>query len=136
MGAMEREDVDRWLARYVEAWRTYDREQIAALFSAGAQYRYHPYDEWINGREAIVGSWLGESDAEGVSTPDEPGTWQAAYRAIAVDGEDAVAVGHTSYSLEPGGPVDRVYDNCFVLRFDADGRCTEFTEWYVKRPRR
>jgi hypothetical protein len=30
--------------------------------------------------------------------------------------------------------VDKIYDNCFVMRFDADGRCRKFTEWYVKRP--
>jgi ketosteroid isomerase-like protein len=136
IGVMERDEVDRWLAGYVEAWRTYDRERIAALFSADARYRYHPYDEWVCGREAIVSSWLGESDGEGASTPDQPGTWEAEYRTIAVDGDAAVAVGSTMYSVEPGGPVDRVYDNCFVLNFDADGRCKEFTEWYVKRPRR
>jgi hypothetical protein len=135
-GAMHRGDVDRWLAGYIEAWRTYDRERIAALFSADAEYRYHPYDEWVRGRDAIVSSWLGESDAEGASTPDQPGTWEADYRTIAVDGDVAVAIGNTTYSVEPGGPVDRVYDNCFVLRFDADGRCREFTEWYLKRPRR
>ena len=28
-----------------------------------------------------------------------------------------------------------VYGNCFVMRFDAAGRCREFTEWYVRRPR-
>jgi hypothetical protein len=38
------------------------------------------------------------------------------YRTIAVDGDVAVAVGSTTYALEPGGPVDRVYDNCFVLQ--------------------
>ena len=31
--------------------------------------------------------------------------------------------------------VAEVYDNCFVMRFDAAGRCREFTEWYVRRPR-
>jgi hypothetical protein len=132
---VEHDEVDRWLADYVEAWSTYDRDRIAALFSAGARYRYHPSDEWLRGREAIVGSWLGEGDAEGASAPDEPGTWHAEYRTIAVDGDAAVAVGCTSYSLEPGGPVDRVFDNCFVMGFDADGRCREFTEWYVERPR-
>ena len=131
---MERDAVDRWLAGYVEAWRTYDREQIAALFSADARYRYHPYDAWIEGREAIVRTWLGEGDSGGASTPDQPGTWEAEYRAVAVDGDTAVAVGTTSYSLEPGGPVGRVFDNCFVLHFDGDGRCREFTEWYVRRP--
>jgi ketosteroid isomerase-like protein len=132
---MQRDDVDRWLADYVEAWRTYESERIAALFSADAEYRYHPSDEAVRGRDAIAGSWLGEGDAAGASTPDQPGTWEAEYRTVAVDGDVAVAVGSTTYAVEPGGPVDRVYDNCFVLRFDADGRCREFTEWYVKRPR-
>ena len=36
--------------------------------------------------------------------------------------------------LGPDGPIDEIYDNCFVMRFDADGRCREFTEWFVKRP--
>jgi ketosteroid isomerase-like protein len=133
---MDRDDADRWLAGYVEAWRTYDREGIAALFSADAAYRYHPYDEWVRGRDAIVRSWLGEGDADGASTPDEPGTWAAEYRTIAVDGDVAVAVGTTTYLAEPGGPVDRVFENCFVLRLDAEGRCREFTEWYAERPRR
>ena len=133
---MHRNQVDRWLADYIEAWRTYDRERIAALFSVDARYRHHPYDEWIRGREAIVGSWLGESNIEGASTPDQPDTWRAEYRAIAVDGDVAVATGSTTYSAAPGGPVDRVFDNCFTLRFDEDGRCREFTEWYVRRTRR
>jgi hypothetical protein len=30
---MERADVDRWLADYIEAWKTYDPERIGALFS-------------------------------------------------------------------------------------------------------
>jgi hypothetical protein len=132
---MHRSEVDRWLDGYVEAWRTYDREQIAALFTADARYRYHPYDEWVEGREAIVSSWLGESALEGASTPDEPGTWEADYRTIAVDGDLAVVVGSTTYTAGPGGPVDRIFENCFIVRFDADGRCREFTEWYVERPR-
>ena len=34
----------------------------------------------------------------------------------------------------PGGPIDKIYDNCFVIRFDGDGRCREFTEWFMQRP--
>jgi hypothetical protein len=30
---MERADVQRWLNAYVEAWRAYDRDLIAALFA-------------------------------------------------------------------------------------------------------
>ena len=130
---MNRSGVDSWLEAYVEAWRTYDREQIGALFAEDVSYRYHPGDEPIEGRAAVVESWLGEGDHADASTRDEPGTYDAGYRAIAVDGEVAVATGSSSYRESPGGPVARVYDNCFVMRFDSEGRCREFTEWFVKR---
>jgi hypothetical protein len=131
---LDRSDVARWLAAYVEAWKSYDRGQIEALFSDDVRYRYHPYDEPIAGRDAVVDSWLGEGDHEGASTRDEPGTYDASYEPVAVDGDVAVATGTSTYVVEPGGAIDAVYDNCFVVRFDAEGRCREFTEWYVKRP--
>jgi hypothetical protein len=31
-------------------------------------------------------------------------------------------------------PVVRSYDNCFVMRFDGEGRCRDFTEYYLRRP--
>lgn len=131
---MERTEVDRWLGAYVDAWRRYDRESIAALFADQVEYRYHPYDQPIRGRDAVVESWLGEGDHPDASTPDERGTYDAQYRAIAVDGDVAVATGTSTYLTEPAGAVDKVYDNCFVIRFDEEGRCREFTEWFVQRP--
>jgi ketosteroid isomerase-like protein len=131
---MERSDVAKWLSDYVEAWRSYDRDAIAALFSEDVRYRYHPYDQPIEGREAVVASWLGEGEAQEASDRDEPGTYDAYYEPVAVDGERAVATGSSTYTKGPGGPVDKIYDNCFVMRFDADGRCCEFTEWFMKRP--
>ena len=131
---MERADVERWLDDYVEAWRTYDRERIEALFSEDTRYRYHPHDEPVEGRQAVVESWLGEGEHEGASERDEEGTYDASYHPVAVEGDLAVAVGASTYLTEPGGPVEKVYDNCFVMRFDAEGRCREFTEWYMRRP--
>jgi hypothetical protein len=131
---LRRSDVAAWLEAYVEAWKSYDRGQIEALFSEDVLYRYHPYDEPVMGREAVVESWLGEGDHEGASSRDERGTYDAAYEPVAIDGDVAVATGASTYVVEPGGAVDAVYDNCFVIRFDGEGRCREFTEWYVKRP--
>ena len=48
---------------------------------------------------------------------------------LAADGNAAAAVGTTTYVHE-----SRVYDNVFLLRFDDEGRCSEFTEWFDKRP--
>ncbi len=53
---MTRADVDQWLEAYVRAWKTYDRDRIAALFAEHVSYRYHPYDEPIVGRDAVVKS--------------------------------------------------------------------------------
>jgi len=158
--SVEKADVDRWLQAYVEAWKSYDGKQIGELFSEDVRYRYHPYDEPVVGRAELVRSWLGEASYTGASHPgashpgashpgashpgashpgasdrDKPGTYDAAYRAVAVDGDVAVATGSSTYLSSPGGLVDEVYDNCFVMRFDAAGRCREFTEWYVRRPR-
>jgi ketosteroid isomerase-like protein len=132
---MEKDDVDRWLRAYVEAWKSLDRQQVSALFTEDVRYRYHPWDDPVEGREAVVATWLGESDVAEASTPDEPGTYEAAYRTVAVDGATAVATGTTTYYSRPGGPVKTQFDNCYVMRFEPGGRCAEFTEWYMERPR-
>ncbi len=123
---MDRAQVAGWLDRYVGAWKSYDQEQIAELFSDDAEYRYHPYDEDpVRGNEAIAASWL--------ENPDPPGTYDGSYQPIAIDGDIAVATGRSTY-LAADGSVDQVYDNCFVMRFHTSGRCSHFTEWYMKPP--
>ena len=131
---MDKAEVDRWLGSYIEAWKTYDPDLIGALFADDIEYRYHPYDDPVVGRDAVVASWVGDSDAPGVSARDAPGTYDADYAAIVVDGDVAVATGVTTYYDAPGGSVARVFHNCFVMRFDGGMRCTEFTEWYMERP--
>ena len=132
---MDRDGAQAWLDRYVAAWKSYDRDDIGELFAEDVAYRYHPYDEPLVGRETVVGSWLGESDADGASTLDAPGTYDAKYAPYAVDGDLVVAAGTSAYRDHPDGPVTRTFDNCFLIRFDADGRCVEFTEFYLQRPR-
>ena len=131
---MDKTEVDRWLRANVDAWKSYDREQIGELFAENVNYRYHPHDDPVEGRDAVVRSSLGEDEHAGASTRDEKGTYDAEYRAVAVDGDVAVAIGSSSYLSGPGGAVQKVYNNCFVMRFDSAGRCREFTEWYVQRP--
>lgn len=123
-----------WLDRYVQAWISYDPRDISELFSEDVAYRYHAYDEPIVGRDAVVASWLGEDTSGEASTRDLPGTYEAKYSPVAVDGDTVVATGTTRHREVPDGPVVRSYDNCFIMRFDADGRCREFTEYYLRRP--
>jgi hypothetical protein len=124
---MDREAFQRWLDAYTDAWRTYDAEAIGDLFSENAEYRWHPWDEgeeMVVGRQAIVDAWLGDRD--------DPSSWTAAYEPYAVDGDDAVAVGVSRY-LKDDGSLDREYHNVFLCRFDAEGRCREFTELFMLR---
>jgi len=132
---MEKAEVDRWLGEYVAAWKSYERDQIANLFSDDVTYRYHPYDDPIQGRESLLDSWLAQGEfADDAWAPDRPGTYDASYRAVAVDGDAAVATGTSTYLNEPGGAVKGTYHNCFIMRFDGSGRCSEFTEWFMLEP--
>ena len=49
-------------------------------------------DEPVTGRAAVVGTWLGEAEHPGAPTVDPPGTFDAIYRTVAVDGD--VIMGH------------------------------------------
>ncbi len=131
---MDRSAAQAWLDRYVAAWLSYEANDVAALFSEDIAYRYQPYDDPVVGRDAVVASWLGDADSGDASSRDEPGTYAAHYEPVAVDGDVVVATGTSSYREHPDGPVVRVYHNCFVLRFDAEGRCREFTEYFIKAP--
>ncbi len=121
---MNHQTVNEWLRNYVHAWKTYDSGAIAALFSPDATYRYNPFDEPVAGRDAIVANWLENRDA--------PNTYSGDYQAVAVDGNTAVSNGRTRYFKEDGKTLARQYDNIFVLRFDDEGRCADFCEWYAQ----
>ena len=73
----------------------------------------------------VVAAW--------VANPDEPGSWEADYEVLAIDGETYVAHGRTRYLTDDRSGVDREFANIFVCRFDDEGRCREFTEWYMRR---
>jgi ketosteroid isomerase-like protein len=123
---MDRSAVQDWLDRYVAAWRANDAMPIEELFSDDAVYGYRPWDSddhTIRGRDAIVGSWLDE--------PDEPASWEAHYEPYAVEGDRAVAVGWSRYAAGGDSP-ERTYHNAYLLRFDPDGRCAEFHEFYMQ----
>ena len=125
---MDRDGFAGWLERYVAAWRTYDPQAIGDLFSAEVTYRYHPQDEPIRGRAAIVADWL--------ESPDAPGSWRSHYAPYAVDGDRAVMHGHTEYVAADGETVERTFYNVWLCVFDAEGCCTDFTEYYMEPRRR
>ena len=121
---IDRKTVTQWLQDYVNAWKSYEPDAIRALFSEEAAYHYNPYDEPLRGREAIVASWL--------ENRDEPGSFAAEYRLIALDGDTAVSNGRTFYYQMDGKTLKMQFDNIFVMHFDPSGRCSDFCEWYME----
>ena len=45
-----------------------------------------------------------------------------------------MASGHTTYLKKGTTEIDSEWSNIFVLKFDSEGRCTEYCEWYARKP--
>src|SRR5690554_6696357 len=114
-----REAVVRWVEAYRGAWESNEPSDIRALFAEGAEYFTVPWEEPWRGHEGIVDGWL--------ESRDEPGDTTFDWELVAVDGNTAVLRAVIVYTAE------RTYYNIWVIRFAADGRAEEFTEWYMRR---
>ena len=123
---MDRAAATAWLSRYVQAWESYDADAIGDLFAEDVEYRYHPADAPLVGRDEVVASWMAD--------PDAAGTFEAEYAPFAIEGPRVVATGWSRYYTDADrAEVRAVYDNCFAMEFDAAGRCRQFTEWFRER---
>ena len=113
------ERLDDWMDRYVLAWSTNDPEHIASLFTEDAVYDPQTADGEWHGIEEIIDRWL-EID-------DQEDNWEFEWRPVVETDDLAVVTGRTRY-FEP--PLS--YRNLFIIRFNGDGDCYDFTEWYIE----
>jgi len=113
----------RFLDGYLEAWRTNDPDAVRALFALDAVYRSAPDDlDPALGIDRILTFWEAERD--------EPGEWTFDGH-VEIETTDAAAIrGVTTYA---SGSKVGTYDNLWIVRFDGEGRATEFTEWWIER---
>ncbi len=119
---MDEAGVNAWVDQYVRAWNSNDPADIGGLFTDDAAYHPGPWDTPWHGRAVIVQQWLARRD--------EPGTTTFRHAVLAVDGNVGVVRGWTQYHTQP----PRAFSNVWVIRFGDDGRCREFTEWWIQRP--
>jgi len=128
------DELQGWLDRYVEAWKTYKPADIEELFTEDAEYRYHPWDEPLQGRAAIVADWI--NPGGNPAQRDAPGTFDASYAPYAIEGDLVVAVGTTTYYKDATrAEVDRAYHNVYLMQFDEANNCRSFTEHFMPLPK-
>jgi len=108
-----------WMDGYLKAWTSGAPEEIADLFTDDAVYDAQTSDEpWV-GRDAIVETWQ--------DIGDEPGSWTFEWEPVVETPGLSVIRGRTEYAAE-----GRTFRNLWVIRLTGDGRCREFTEWWIE----
>jgi ketosteroid isomerase-like protein len=107
-----------WLAGYERAWRTSGTDLVAELFAEDATYSTAPYESPHRGLDAIREMW----EAERLG-PDEE--FEMSREVVAVEADTGVARIEVQY----GPPKRKEYRDLWVVRLDADGRCSHFEEW-------
>lgn len=111
----------RWLDAYGAAWERRDADAFAALFADDARYHWTPFQDPQRGPSEIRAAFAAATERQRAP--------RFAHEVIAVRG----GVGWAKWSCgltraETGAPV-RI-DGILSAKLDADGRCSEFREWW------
>lgn len=118
-------DVRTWIEAYAGAWEAGDAHAAAALFTADAVYRSHPFREPHAGTDGIRAYWArATATQEGVEVRF---------------GEPIVAGARAAvewWTVMRDGGEDVTLPGCLLLRFADDGRCEELREYWHAEPGR
>lgn len=121
------DELDSWLDAYGRAWERKDVETFVACFAEDAVYAWGPWDEPLSGHPEI-----------------------RARTQQAVGTQMNIRFGHEPLAITPDGrglarwwvstkdPVTHAIEDdegIFLVTLGADGRCTEFREWWNSRTR-
>jgi hypothetical protein len=116
--------LDSWLGAYKRAWEERDPEAAVDLFTADATYHETPFDEPLRDREGILNYWS--------EVPRTQEGIEFSYEVLATTEAGGVAHWRSEFtSLPSRSAVD--LDGILLVRLDAEGKCTEFREWWHKR---
>lgn len=113
----------RFLAAYAAAWRERDPQAAAALFAPEAHYTSDPFGPGVRGPEQIAEYWANATGAQAAI--------DLRVGAPLVDGDRAAAEWWATF--ERDGSAETLAA-CLLLRFDADGRCSELREYWRPAP--
>jgi hypothetical protein len=110
--------ISKWVRSYQLAWTSNDPDDIRALFTANAEYYTAPFRSPWRGHQAIVSGWIERAD--------QPEDWDFRSEILLESPELNLVRGWTTYREPP-----RSYSNLWIVRLGPDGRCRQFTEWWM-----
>lgn len=113
------DQVATWVDGYVRAWNSNSPGDIAALFTEDAHYFTAPFRTPWRGTGEIVEGWL--------ERKEEPGDATFSWEPLVLTPELTIIQGMTTYRTPP-----QIFSNLWIIRLDHDGRCREFTEWWME----
>jgi hypothetical protein len=109
----------QWLAGYRQAWIDRDADAAAALFTEDATYAEQPYQDAFIGSKGVHAYWSGVT---------------ATQTAVEVKFGSPITVGDQTavewWTTLTNGGVPITLAGCFLLRFDASGRCHTLREYW------
>ena len=111
--------LEAWMDGYIQAWSSNDPDQIASLFTEDAVYDPQTADGEIHGATEISAWWRDQGD--------EAENWDFEWLPLVETEDLGIITGRTRYLAPPTS-----YRNLWVIRFAEDGRCYDFTEWYIE----
>lgn len=118
---VEHADLESWVEGYERLWRTAGTDRLGELFSPDVSYRGWPWEESAHGLAALARFWDAQRDG-----PDEQFTLR--FEVVAVDGPVGVVRAEVDYAD------GQSWLDLWLVRFDDDGRCTDFEEWPIAPP--
>jgi hypothetical protein len=119
---MDTQTVTDWVEGYKKAWASNKPSDISALFSADGEYYTSPFATPVQGNDAIVKFWTDHADS--------PGDYTFKYEVLGTGPDCGIVRCWVNYVRE-----GNEYSNIWLIRLNDAGQCTEFTEWFVPRPK-
>jgi hypothetical protein len=121
------EELDRWLDVYGRAWERKDVNAFVSCFAEDAVYYWGPWAAPLRGHDVIrAATERAIADQDDIRFSDEP-------LAITPDGR-GIARWWVSTKI-PGEDTVEENEGIFLVTLNAEGKCTEFREWFNSRTR-
>jgi ketosteroid isomerase-like protein len=114
----------QWLDAYGSAWQTRNPQAAVALYTDDGTYQVTPFLEPLRGSQAILDYWTEITrTVENISF---------AYEILTVTEQFGIAHWQASFVRTPRGLPTKL-DGIFVIRLNAEGKCTSLREWWHKQ---